>query len=217
MLLDEKFSAKVADFGIFKLATENTSCNLSVETNVKGSYGYIDPRQMESGTISTKSDVYSFGVVLLELITGRRAIDQESLLSHWAEGYYDRGEETLIQMLDPRLNKCFDVHKLRLLAYTAQQCLLPSRDDRPTMSEVVRWLAGESRISLDSISTSAPGSGLSTFVRSRSKCRRGVTNGDRSTRPLQTEIEGTSSLMQSHESKSSELRMEGWIEPVPGR
>ncbi|KAG0607368.1 hypothetical protein M758_8G023000 [Ceratodon purpureus] len=224
VLLDEKLSAKVADFGIFKLADSNTSRNQSVETNVKGSYGYMDPRQMDSGTISTKSDVYSFGVVLLELITGRRAIDQESLLSHWAEGYYNRDEETLSEMLDPRLNKSFDISKLQLLVHTAQQCLLPSRDDRPSMSDVVRWLGGEPRSNWDSnsstplLSTGVSTSG-STFVRSRSnrgKPGLAIRGPDRSTRdPSETEIEDTSSLIHSVESKTSELGMGGrWIEPV---
>lgn len=37
----------------------------------------MDPEYRDSGRLTAKSDVYSFGVVLLELITGRKPIDEK--------------------------------------------------------------------------------------------------------------------------------------------
>ena len=60
-----------------------------------------------AGHLTTKSDVYSFGVVLLEVITGRRAMDKsrpqaEQSLVDWSRQFFlDR--HRFFEMVDPRL------------------------------------------------------------------------------------------------------------------
>jgi len=73
ILLQDDFHAKLSDFGLAKLGPTGDKSHVS--TRVMGTYGYCAPEYQRTGQLTAKSDVYSFGVVLLELITGRRAID----------------------------------------------------------------------------------------------------------------------------------------------
>lgn len=73
ILLDENFNPKLSDFGLAKLGP--TGDKTHVSTRVMGTYGYCAPEYALTGQLTTKSDVYSFGVVFLEIITGRRVID----------------------------------------------------------------------------------------------------------------------------------------------
>lgn len=73
ILLDNDFNAKLSDFGLAKLGPTGDKSHVS--SRVMGTYGYCAPEYQRTGQLTVKSDVYSFGVVLLELITGRRAID----------------------------------------------------------------------------------------------------------------------------------------------
>lgn len=73
ILLDECFNPKLSDFGLAKLGPAKGEDHVS--TRVMGTYGYCAPEYAMTGQLTSKSDVYSFGVVLLEIISGRRAID----------------------------------------------------------------------------------------------------------------------------------------------
>lgn len=73
ILLDEEYNAKLSDFGLAKVGPRGDETHVS--TRVMGTYGYCAPDYALTGQLTFKSDVYSFGVVLLELITGRKAID----------------------------------------------------------------------------------------------------------------------------------------------
>ncbi|KAG4924372.1 hypothetical protein JHK87_049912 [Glycine soja] len=73
VLLDAKFEAKISDFGLAKLMSEGQETH--VTARVLGTFGYFDPEYTSTGKLTLQSDVYAFGVVLLELLTGRRAVD----------------------------------------------------------------------------------------------------------------------------------------------
>ncbi|KAF5480046.1 hypothetical protein F2P56_000821 [Juglans regia] len=73
ILLGDDMRAKVADFGLVRLAPEGKG---SIETRVAGTFGYLAPEYAVTGRVTTKVDVFSFGVILMELITGRKALDE---------------------------------------------------------------------------------------------------------------------------------------------
>lgn len=90
ILLDGEYNAKLSDFGLAKLGPVGDKSHVS--TRVMGTYGYCAPEYQRTGQLTAKSDVYSFGVVLLELITGKRAIDmrrprQQQNLVLWVTNY----------------------------------------------------------------------------------------------------------------------------------
>ncbi|CAK9182452.1 unnamed protein product [Ilex paraguariensis] len=73
ILLGDDMRAKVADFGLVKNAPDG---KYSVETRLAGTFGYLAPEYAATGRVTTKVDVYAFGVVLMEIITGRKALDE---------------------------------------------------------------------------------------------------------------------------------------------
>lgn len=72
VLLDDYCEAIVGDFGLAKLLDHSDS---HVTTAVRGTVGHIAPEYLSTGQSSDKTDVFGFGILLLELITGRRALD----------------------------------------------------------------------------------------------------------------------------------------------
>ena len=96
---------------------------------------------MHLGHLSTRSDVYSFGVVLLELLTGRRAIDShrpygEEKLVDWARPYL-RNKRKILQIIDERLESQFPHKVAEKVASLALQCLSENGKARPSMKEIV--------------------------------------------------------------------------------
>lgn len=79
ILLDKDLEARLTDFGIAKSLCVSKS---HTSTYVMGTIGYIDPEYARTSHLTEKSDVYSYGIVLLELLTRRKAVDDDSNLHH---------------------------------------------------------------------------------------------------------------------------------------
>jgi serine/threonine protein kinase len=77
VLFDADSRAKIADFGIARLAGADT---FTEEGTVMGTAGYIAPEQASGEPATPASDVYSFGVILFRLLTGRLPFEGESAL-----------------------------------------------------------------------------------------------------------------------------------------
>ncbi|ESQ28174.1 hypothetical protein EUTSA_v10018193mg [Eutrema salsugineum] len=147
ILLDDEFEAQVADFGLAKL---NDSTQTHVSTRVMGTFGYLAPEYAQSGKLTDRSDVFSFGVVLLELITGRKPVDQyqplgEESLVEWARPLLHKAIETgdFSDLVDRRLEKHYVENEVFRMIETAAACVRHSGPKRPRMVQVVRALDSE--------------------------------------------------------------------------
>ena len=74
ILLTEGFRAKVADFGFARTGPTEPGQS-QIETDVRGTAGYVDPEYLRTNHLTIKSDVFSYGILLLEILSGRRPIE----------------------------------------------------------------------------------------------------------------------------------------------
>lgn len=72
ILINAKFQAKLSDFGLSKIMDLGQSY---VSSEVRGTFGYVDPEYRKNRHVNASGDVYSFGMVLLQLLSGRRVIN----------------------------------------------------------------------------------------------------------------------------------------------
>ncbi|KAG8384596.1 hypothetical protein BUALT_Bualt04G0134300 [Buddleja alternifolia] len=139
ILLDEKWVAKVSDFGLSK-AGPTGGDHTHVTTLVKGSFGYVDPEYYMRQQLTDKSDVYSFGVVLFEVLCARPAIihslpREQVNLAEWAKTCYGKG--TIEQIIDSNLEGQIAPESLSKFVETAIRCLRDKGIERPTMTNIV--------------------------------------------------------------------------------
>ncbi|RZC66298.1 hypothetical protein C5167_009983 [Papaver somniferum] len=151
VLLDENYTAKVADFGASRLNPLNQN---EIDTLVQGTLGYLDPEYHQSGQLTGKSDVYSFGVVLVELLTGEipisfeRPEEQRNIVSYFIS-LVKRND--MLHVLETRLVTKGNREQVVAVGMLANRCLSPKGGERPTMKQVAMEL--ESLRKVDSSST----------------------------------------------------------------
>ncbi|KAG4114087.1 hypothetical protein ERO13_D12G023950v2 [Gossypium hirsutum] len=101
-LLDENFVAKVADFGLAHASKDGSICFEPVNTDIRGTPGYMDPEYVVTHELTDKSDVYSYGVLLLEIVTARRAVQDGKNLVESSQ-ILMASESRLLELVDPKL------------------------------------------------------------------------------------------------------------------
>ncbi|XP_074312660.1 PTI1-like tyrosine-protein kinase At3g15890 [Silene latifolia] len=143
VLLDSDFQAKVADFGFARLIPDGAT---HVTTRVKGTLGYLAPEYAMLGKASESCDVYSFGILLLEIATGRRALQKLTSISNhsiaeWALPLVQEGKFS--ELADPKLNGNYVEEELRRVISIALVCAQKRPEKRPTMLDVVEMLKGK--------------------------------------------------------------------------
>lgn len=139
ILLDNDFNPKLSDFGLAKLGPVGD--NTHVSTRVMGTYGYCAPDYAMSGRLTIKSDIYSFGVVLLELITGRKAIDMtkksgEQNLVSWSRPFL-KDRKKFVQLADPVLHGHFPARCMHHAVAIIAMCLQEQANFRPLIGDIV--------------------------------------------------------------------------------
>ncbi|XP_041011449.1 wall-associated receptor kinase 2-like [Juglans microcarpa x Juglans regia] len=142
ILLDDNYSAKVADFGTSILVPLDQT---ELSTLVKGTFGYLDPEYFYSNQLTEKSDVYSFGVVVAELLTGKKALSFDRPEKDRSLAMYFNSavkEDRLHQILDDQIVNDVNINAIDEVANIAKWCLSVRGEDRPTMKEVAMELEG---------------------------------------------------------------------------
>ncbi|KAK7276614.1 hypothetical protein RIF29_17757 [Crotalaria pallida] len=140
ILLDPDFNAKLSDFGLARDGP--TGDNTHVSTRVIGTHGYAAPEYVATGHLTPRSDVYSFGVVLLELLTGRRVVEDdrpgysEETLVDWARPFLS-DTRRILRIMDTRLGGQYSKKGVQAAAALALQCLNADPKFRPPMADVV--------------------------------------------------------------------------------
>ncbi|XP_075636999.1 LEAF RUST 10 DISEASE-RESISTANCE LOCUS RECEPTOR-LIKE PROTEIN KINASE-like 2.5 [Castanea sativa] len=144
ILLDEKFTPKVSDFGLAKLyPTDKSIVSL---TAARGTLGYIAPELFYKniGGVSYKADVYSFGMLLLEMASKRKNFNEfadhssQSYLPTWAYDQVSKGNEILMEDVVEEEKKI-----VKKMIMVALWCIQMKPSDRPSMNKVVEMLEGE--------------------------------------------------------------------------
>jgi serine/threonine protein kinase len=140
ILFDDNMQAKIADFGLSKALIVGHDPTAS--HRVRGTAGYVDPSYLKTGRPVDKNDVYSFGVLLLELITGRRAIQQKVSLVTWCKEFF-ANDPSLLPVLLPRmvdrgiLHYEYTLDQLQNVVKVARACLDENQERRLSMKEVI--------------------------------------------------------------------------------
>ncbi|RDY05377.1 Phytosulfokine receptor 2, partial [Mucuna pruriens] len=140
ILLDDKFEAHLADFGLSRLLQPYDT---HVTTDLVGTLGYIPPEYSQTLTATFRGDVYSFGVVLLELLTGRRPVEVIKgkncrNLVFWV--FQMKSENKEQEIFDPAIWQKDNEKQLLEVLAIACKCLDQDPRQRPSIEVVVSWL-----------------------------------------------------------------------------
>ncbi|XP_076941065.1 inactive protein kinase SELMODRAFT_444075-like [Bidens hawaiensis] len=143
ILITHDFEPLVGDFGLARWQPDGDT---GEETRVIGTFGYLAPEYAQSGQITDKADVYSFGVVLVELVTGRKAVDLsrpkgQQCLAEWARPLLE--DEAIDELIDPRLENSYSEEEVYCMLQAASLCIKRDPQLRPRMSQVLRILEGD--------------------------------------------------------------------------
>ncbi|XP_028073334.1 LOW QUALITY PROTEIN: receptor like protein kinase S.2 [Camellia sinensis] len=159
VMLDSHYNARLGDFGLarwleheleYEIRTpsmKNHQFRLAETTRIGGTIGYLPPESFQKrGVATAKSDVFSFGVVVLEVVSGRRAVDltypdDQIILLDWIRRLSDDGK--LLQAGDARLpdGSCW-LSDMERLIHIGLLCTLHDPQSRPNMKWVVEALSG---------------------------------------------------------------------------
>lgn len=101
--------------------------------------GYMDPEYVITQELTDKSDVYSYGVLLLEIVTGRGAVQDGKNLVEWSQIHLV-SELRLSDLVDPSIQEDFDLEQLQTIASIVKWCTQKEGWARPSIKQVLRML-----------------------------------------------------------------------------
>ncbi|CAI0374430.1 unnamed protein product [Linum tenue] len=152
ILLDSDMEPHISDFGIAKLLDHSSGVSTQ-SMMVDGTIGYMAPEMAFATSKNKASDVYSYGVVLLELITGKEAVDpsfSEGIdIVTWVRSTWD-ADHDVKTIADPRLADADQelfldssvTEQVARVVMVALRCTEKDPNKRPTMRDAVKELLG---------------------------------------------------------------------------
>lgn len=144
VLLDKEMNGRLGDFGLARMHGHG---QVATTTRVVGTVGYLAPEVIRSGRASAQTDVFGFGVLILEVMCGKRPIQEgKKPLVEWV--WQLKLREELVDALDDRLKARggFDEEELERVLNLGLLCAYPDPRARPTMRQVVRMLEGNNEV-----------------------------------------------------------------------
>jgi len=141
ILLDNNYTAKIADFGASVLLSSGQSF---IATKIQGTFGYLDPEYLMTGNLTPKSDVFSFGVVLLELLIGQKpnsrakSGETRNIIEYFISALENNN---LFGILDFQAADEGEMDEIEVVAEIAKRCVNSMGINRPTMKEISDELA----------------------------------------------------------------------------
>ncbi|KAK8943929.1 putative LRR receptor-like serine/threonine-protein kinase [Platanthera guangdongensis] len=134
VMMDGTGNVKVTDFGLSRIMMNGDT---HVSTMVAGTVGYVAPEYGQTWRATTKGDVYSFGVLVMELATGRRAVEEggEECLIDWLERV---GTEPALAAMEVWGEEGSE--PMRGLLMVGMRCMEEAPPARPDMREVLTML-----------------------------------------------------------------------------
>ncbi|KAI5055765.1 hypothetical protein GOP47_0029286 [Adiantum capillus-veneris] len=147
ILLDEKFVAKLSDYGLSRLMDQEDG---SLIMHMRGMPGYMAPEWVQHACATEKGDVYSYGMVLMEMLGGRKNVDLSQKRENW---YFPilaakmLKENKVLEVLDEKLTKCkamgeAECEQARKLMLVAFWCIVENPSKRPDMGSILSMLQG---------------------------------------------------------------------------
>ncbi|KAK9168353.1 hypothetical protein Syun_000493 [Stephania yunnanensis] len=156
VLLDADLSGRLGDFGLARLYEHGSNPST---TRVVGTLGYLAPELTRTGKATTSTDVYAFGALLLEVVCGRRPIEnkaspEELVLVDWVWERWREGR--ILEAVDGRLEGEYDEGEVVMVLKLGLMCSNGAAEMRPSMRQVVGYLEGEVVVP---VVVNAPGEG----------------------------------------------------------
>ncbi|KAK4259821.1 hypothetical protein QN277_006114 [Acacia crassicarpa] len=142
VLLDKELNGRLGDFGLALM--HNNNGEVAGTTKVVGTVGYMAPEMMKTGRASTQSDVYMFGILVLEVMCGRRPIEEgKPSLVEWVWQLKAQGQ--ILSAMDERMRAKGEVNEQQVetLLNLGLLCAYPDPKARPTMRQALKVLEGK--------------------------------------------------------------------------
>ncbi|KAL4027393.1 G-type lectin S-receptor-like serine/threonine-protein kinase LECRK3 [Cucumis melo var. makuwa] len=148
ILLDDRYGAKISDFGLAKLLEKDQT---RTTTAIRGTKGYVAPEWFRSFPITVKVDVYSFGILLLEIICCRKNFEMETededemILSDWV--YDCMNEKEIEKLVRDDEEARDDMKRVERFVKIGIWCIQEEPSLRPSMKKVIQMLEGAVEVS----------------------------------------------------------------------